>query len=229
MAAAASRLVGPPTVLRASEQAFGAAVAFLLLVSLFPSKGFALVLAANIKVLLRQAPLGIAVFYATPVAMSRPPPTFDSAAIVVLFGALAEEYVFRWLLPVHLMLILDTRFNRTVAVIGGLFLAQFLFAIAHFVVPAGATLAISDAARFFAGGLLYSSIIAVSGLGLAIGVHATMNFTLVYGSDLGSREITLFTAAICCLVGAASVWGTQFRTTSAYVTHLELIGGKHDS
>lgn len=205
-AAATAHVVGMSGTAVARWNPAGASVVFLTLVWFISGIPRLVARTGRVRSLGRHATAVLALFAAIAVLIGAPLESVIAlAAVGILIPAFVEEYVFRGIIPHALnALLLDCRVGRRSARIAAVVLAQAVFAACHFVSASTRAAGWTEGARLFVGGLLYSNVVAASGIGTAAAVHATMNLTLsnsVALGDLAPSPFGLLLTGVLALVG----------------------------
>lgn len=157
------------------------AVALFLVISLAATWGGSFGLGISSGALTRQVLVAFGVFVLTVGALSRPPPAMVAvSAFALVIAAFVEEYVFRWMIPRRLTSAFSEAGVRPrLSTVVGFVIAQFVFVVCHFFPATHDAYNWPGVGRLFSAGIMYGLVVVSSGLGVAAGVHAAMNFTLL--------------------------------------------------
>jgi hypothetical protein len=152
-------------------------------------------------------------------------PSLLRMAAIIFVVAAVEETVFRGMLPRRLAALGRVGWGRRsfVTLVAAPVVAQICFAAAHLAVAAPALPANPhiEGARLLTAGLLYSVLAMRYGLWLPIGVHAALNFHLLYGTDF-SNAATPFSELALIALSALAVLAWPARrnhTRSSIAVH----------
>jgi len=122
---------------------------------------------------------------------------------IIFLGALAEEVVFRVIVPRGIASAVSNGARHSRSLIIGQVLSQLAFAICHLLPQQHLGRAeLIEAIRLFAAGLMYASIYTVTGLPFAIAIHATLNETVIHVTSHATSERVL-----PWLILATLLWG----------------------
>jgi membrane protease YdiL (CAAX protease family) len=146
-----------------------------------------------------------------------------SLLVVLLWGSIVEEAVFRSLLPRRCLAILRNRCTPSWVEAGAFIAPQVLFAASHVL---GNTLespfssfSATEFTRLVAAGLMLQVVQLLFGIGAAIGAHASINAVLLLesGVGVGSPELaTTLPLLVFGLLLLSAVIHTEPRRAAAH-------------
>jgi hypothetical protein len=121
---------------------------------------------------------------------------------LVVAGAAAEEVIFRWVVPRRCYEILQLTRANNWRVLGLLITCQFVFAVCHSSVFTGLNpIGAEEFLRLVTAGVALQTIQISFGLGVAIGVHASLNLLLLTSAGVArvwSPGVMFVFFIICC-------------------------------
>lgn len=216
---------------RAAEPAwlgFGSAVVFATLVVLCPvTRSWALKALFSRSAALQVAIAAVGFAFAL-FAVMRWPPVRPTESLQILAGAVSEELVFRWWLPVTLAGLIGGKGRRAEWLVAVVVIAQVAFALAHFAAEPTGQRPLVESARLAAAGLLYANVVNAFGIGVAAAIHATLNFTLLFTLGFHLQTVPITWSIGFAVLGCALLWHDAARQQGNYPRWTSMVRSNRD-
>jgi hypothetical protein len=195
---------------------FGSAVVFATLVVLCPVTRSWAVKALFSRSAALQVAIGAVGFAFALLVVMRWPPVRPTESLQILAGAASEELVFRWWLPVALAVLIGRKAQRAEWLVAVVVVAQVAFAFAHFAAEPTGRQPLAESARLAAAGLLYANVVNAFGVGVAVAIHAALNFTLLFTLGFHFQTVPFAWSMAFAVLGCALLWRDAARQQGNY-------------